>query len=169
MSLETKETTIVKKASKAYGYNYACLADIVNAGIELPKMRLSEDGDFIEYKDDEGNWQRGARIVIPEMKGSNEAQRYGAALEYARRYTTMLAKQVCSSEDKKIEKAAPAEEKKLDFEEIRAHLKTLNNEFLIAQYAKEIAKKYPAPTEKQRYAIQTIFANRRSELSTRVE
>lgn len=166
--MSVEKTTIVKKSSKAYGYNYACLADIVNAGIELPKMRLSEDGDFIEYKDEQGEWQRGARIVIPEMKGSNEAQRYGAALEYARRYTTMLAKQVCSSDDKKIEKAAPAEDKKLDFDEIREHLKGLTNEFAIAQYSKEVARKYPAPTEKQRYAIQTMFSNRRAEISTRV-
>ena len=33
----------------------------------------------------------------------NESQRYGSALTYARRYTTLLALQLCSGEDAEIE------------------------------------------------------------------
>lgn len=75
------QTKVVKNRSKAYGYNYTSLADIANAGFEIPKMRVrpTEFGEFIEYFD--GNeWQTGAKIVVPDMKGSNEAQRYGSAL-----------------------------------------------------------------------------------------
>ena len=67
---------IVKNNSKAYGYNYASLADIVNAGFELPQMRLkpTEYGEYVEYLDDKGEWQTGAKVVVPDMKGSNDAQ-----------------------------------------------------------------------------------------------
>ena len=104
------EKKIVKNTSKAgsgsYGYNYASLADIVEQGFEIPKMRIkpifSPNGeyvaDYLEYFDGT-EWQMGARVVVPEMKGSNEAQRYGSALTYARRYTAQMALQlVCDDE-----------------------------------------------------------------------
>lgn len=102
------ENKIVQNKSKAYGYNYASLGDIVKQGFEIPKMRLAtHDGnDYVEYFD--GNeWQLGARVVVPDMKGSNEAQRYGSALTYARRYTAQMALQLVCDDDAKIETQAP--------------------------------------------------------------
>lgn len=95
---------IVKKASDAYGYSYASLEDIVKQGFEIPQMRVkpTEFGDYIEYKDEEG-WHIGARIVIPEMKGKNSAQMYGAGLTYARRYTAMNALRLVCGDDKDVE------------------------------------------------------------------
>lgn len=95
---------IVKKTSDAYGYSYASLEDIVNQGFEIPQMRVkpTEYGDYIEYKDEEG-WHIGARIVIPEMKGKNSAQMYGAGLTYARRYTAMNALRLVCGDDKDVE------------------------------------------------------------------
>lgn len=105
---------IIKNVSKAYGYNYASLSDIVAQGQELPKMRLSvKDGnDYVEYFDG-SEWQTGARIVVPSMKGSNEAQAYGAALTYARRYTALMALQLACDDDKTVEttEEAPAHKK----------------------------------------------------------
>lgn len=105
---------IVANTSKAYGYNYASLSDIANQGFAIPKMKTgSEDGkEYVYYYDAElKEWTRGAEIVVPEMKGSNSAQRYGSAITYARRYTTLLALSLACDDDKKIETQAPMEEK----------------------------------------------------------
>ena len=114
---------IIKNASKAFGYNYASLSDIVAQGQELPKMRLSvKDGnDYVEYFDG-SEWQTGARIVVPSMKGSNEAQAYGAALTYARRYTALMALSLACDDDKTVEKteesSAPAQKKKVNLKDV---------------------------------------------------
>lgn len=108
---------IVKSATKAYGYNYASLSDIVNQGNELPKMKTgSENGkEYVYYFDKDLNeWIRGAEIVIPENIVSrdgknkmNSAQLYGSALTYARRYTTLMALQLSCDDDKKLETQEP--------------------------------------------------------------
>ena len=114
---------IIKNASKAFGYNYASLSDIVAQGQELPKMRLSvKDGnDYVEYFDG-SEWQTGARIVVPSMKGSIEAQAYGAALTYARRYTALMALSLACDDDKTVEKteesSAPAQKKKVNLKDV---------------------------------------------------
>lgn len=105
---------IVANKSKAYGYNYASLGDIASQGFPIPKMKTgSEDGkEYVYYYDAElKEWFRGAEIVIPQMKSMNEAQRYGSALTYARRYTTLMALSLVCDEDKKLETQPPMEEK----------------------------------------------------------
>lgn len=59
----------------------------------------------------------------------------------------------------------------LSFDDIRAHLKTLNTSAEVNAYANEVSKAYPNPTGKQRYSIQTIFAERREDIlnKTRAE
>lgn len=172
MSLE--ENKIVKNSSKAYGYNYASLGDIARAGFEIPQMRIraTSTGEFIEYKDKEGEWQVGSKIVVPDMKGSNDAQAYGAALTYARRYTALLALSLVCDDDTKVETMDAAtkqynEEKKAErpsFDEIRKHLATLNTNAEVNAYSKEIGKMYPNPTEKMKYVIETMFSSRREEI-----
>ena len=108
---------IVANTSKAYGYNYASLSDIANQGFTIPKMKTGTDGEkeYVYYYDaDLKEWVRGAEIVVPEMKGSNSAQRYGSAITYARRYTTLLALSLACDDDKKIETQEPTDSKKAE-------------------------------------------------------
>lgn len=105
------DKAIVKNDSKAYGYNYASLADIINQGFVIPKMKTGTDTngkEYVYYFDTElSEWIRGAEIIVPEMKGSNSAQRYGSAITYARRYTAHLALQLACDDDKKLETQQP--------------------------------------------------------------
>lgn len=103
------EGKIVKNASSGYGYKYSSLADLHKAGINIPKMRVkaTEFGEFVEYLDDKGEWQTGARVVPFEAKGMNAPQAYGAALTYARRYTVQMAESVACDDDDAVEKASP--------------------------------------------------------------
>ena len=169
-----KDTKIIGNSSKAYGYNYASLGDIARAGYTIPKMRVkpTDNGEYVEYLDDKGEWQIGAKVVVPDMKSSNDAQKYGAAITYARRYTALLALQLVCDDDKKVE-TADAETKqynesknstRLSFDDIREHLQTLKTAVAVNAYAKEVAKSYPNPTEKQRYVINTMFESRREEI-----
>lgn len=52
----------------------------------------------------------------------------------------------------------------LSFDDIREHLKTLKTSSEINAYANEVSKAYPNPTDKQRYAIQVMFAERREDI-----
>ena len=53
---------------------------------------------------------------------------------------------------------------RLDFDTIRSKLDELKTIAEVNAYAKEVAQAYSNPTEKQRYAIQTMFENRRSDI-----
>lgn len=169
------ENQIIKAASKGYNYNYASLADIAKAGKTIPKMRIkpTPDGDYIEYLDGNNEWQIGAKIVIPEMAKSNEAQKYGAAVTYARRVTAQLALSLVCSDDDKIETHSEADAKanekcnssRLSFDEIKAKLDTFSTISEVNAYAKDVSAAYPNPTDKQRHAIQTMFSIRREEIT----
>lgn len=52
----------------------------------------------------------------------------------------------------------------LNFDDIREHLKTLKTTTEVNAYANEVSKAYPNPTDKQRYAIQIMFAERREDI-----
>lgn len=103
---------IVKSESKAYGYNYASLADIVNQGFKLPVMETRNiDGEtFMGWLDDKNEWHQGAPLIVPEMKGMNAAQAMGSALTYARRYTAQMALGLACDDDSKLEKTNGAPE-----------------------------------------------------------
>lgn len=82
------------------------------------------------------------------------------------------ADEVANAITQQTETPAPRYQKSsLSFDDIRAHLKTLNTSAEVNAYANEVAKSYPNPTEKQRYTIQTIFAERREDIlnKTRAE
>lgn len=105
---------IVKNNSEGYGYNFASLSDIAKQGYEIPKMKVvnTDNTDYVYYFDKELNeWQQGARIVVPANKGMNEAQLYGSALTYARRYTVQLALGLACDDNKEIENIGKQEEK----------------------------------------------------------
>lgn len=114
MSNEEKKNGLVKANTKAYGYSYTSLSDIVDQGYKLPKMKTGTDGngkDYVYYYDEDlKEWIRGAEVVVPDMKGSNSAQRYGSALSYSRRYSAMLCLGLASRDDEKLETQAPNED-----------------------------------------------------------
>lgn len=156
------ETKIVKTASKAYGYNYASLGDIVEQGNEIPEMRIkpTEFGEFIEYKDKDGNWQIGSKIVVPEMKGMNAAQAYGSALTYARRYTALMALALVCDDDKKLEAAAPvkkAQVPRTDFNEVRAKFKACTSNEQADLIWNAIPEKFRQYFEKDYHAAKGAF------------
>ena len=100
------KSQLVKSASNGYNYSYTSLTDIALQGHKIPKMRLTViDGvDYVQYWDkDTQEWQTGARVVVPDMKGSNAAQNYGAALSYSRRYATLMGLALISTDDEPIE------------------------------------------------------------------
>ena len=112
---------VVRNESKAYGYNYASLADIVNQGFEIPlmKVQIIEGKEYIfYYHKDLKEWLQGAQVIIPQGKGMNASQQYGAGLSYARRYTTMLYLGLASDDDVNIEQKQPTE-KEISKEEIK--------------------------------------------------
>lgn len=124
-----KKENIVVTNSKAYGYNYASLSDIAKQGFEIPKMKTgTEEGkEYVYYFDKELNeWIRGAEIVVPEMRGSNSAQKYGASITYARRVTCQLALSLASADDQELETKAPKSE---IFDEPVPTLKSLSDKF----------------------------------------
>lgn len=105
------EKNVVANKSKAYGYNYASLGDIAIQGFTIPKMKTgTEEGkEYVYCYDAElKEWIRGAEIVIPNMKSMNEAQRYGSALTYARRYSVLMFLGLVCDEDKKLETQSPS-------------------------------------------------------------
>lgn len=65
-----------------------------------------------------------------------------------------------------ISQQAATQPKRLSFDDIREHLATLDKLPDIDKYAKEVSAAFPNPTEKQRFAIQTMFAERREDIVT---
>ena len=166
---------VIQNKSKAYNYNYTSLADIVSAGLELPKMRIkaTDNGEYIEYLDDKGEWQTGARIVVPNMTDSNDAQKYGAAISYARRFTAQLALQIATTDDQAVETQSKqqaddnikADKQRLDFDSIQKKLDGLKTQSEVNSFAKEVSAAYPDPTDKQRMVIKTMFETKREKLT----
>lgn len=117
MAEELKNPKLIGNKSSGYNYKYTSLGDLVLAGVTLPPMRvavlvdgeqtpiLDGNGQPIEYIEAYvGNeWIRGARIVVPSGNKMNEAQAYGSALTYARRYTALTVLGIACDDDNKIE------------------------------------------------------------------
>lgn len=160
---------IVKNASKGYGYTYSNLADLAKAGIEIPPMKTQRiDGDEYVFALVDGEWIQGAKVVEMEMKGMNPAQAYGSALTYARRYTTQLVQAIACDDDDKIEKDGSArrvdnKNSRLDFDEIREHLDTLDDLEGVKAYYAELKKIHQS--EAQAKYINGMFNKKKKELS----
>ena len=164
---------IVKSESKAYGYNYASLADIVNQGFRLPIMETRNiDGEtFMGWLDEQNQWHQGAPLIVPEMKGMNAAQAMGSALTYARRYTAQMALGLACDDDAKLEKtkSGPVATgkvygSKVDFAKIRDQLATIENPNELVKYWKGLKL-----SEKQADVLRPAFAKRRAELGAKDE
>ena len=162
---------IVKNASKGYGYTYSNLADLAKAGIEIPQMKTQKiEGDEYVFALIDGEWIQGAKVVEMEMKGMNAAQAYGSALTYARRYTVQLVKGIACDDDDKIERDGeakrremPKDNNRLDFDEIREHLDTLDDIESVKAYYEEL-KAQPQSPAQQKY-INGMFNKRKAQLA----
>lgn len=159
---------IVKSESKAYGYNYASLADIVNQGFKLPTMetRNIEGETFMGWLDDKGEWHQGAPLIVPEMKGMNAAQAMGSALTYARRYTAQMALGLACDDDAKLEKTKGAPEPtgrvyggKLDFNKIRSEIEAIENPDELVKYWMKLSL-----SDKQAAILKPAFIKKKKEL-----
>lgn len=119
---------IIGNKSEGHNYHYASLADIARQGITIPPMRVVPEFDkeghlvaeyveaLMENRDKEGKllsaeWVRGARIVVPSSTRMNEAQAYGSALTYARRYTVLTLLGIACDDDDKVEAHSEADQK----------------------------------------------------------
>lgn len=139
---------LIGNKSDGYKYKYTSLGDLVLEGVPIPPMRvavltdangipvLDREGHpveyieaWIEFRDAEnhlisGEWIRGARVVIPSSTSMNEAQAYGSALTYARRYTALTILGIATDDDKKLETTSEADAKANE-ESSKAELKEL--------------------------------------------
>lgn len=159
---------IVKSESKAYGYNYASLADIVNQGFKLPIMETRNiDGEtFMGWLDEKNEWHQGAPLIVPEMKGMNAAQAMGSALTYARRYTAQMALGLACDDDAKLEKTNGAPEptgkiygNKLDFAKVRSNIKNIKDRDELIKYWMGLGL-----SEKQAVILRPDFIKRKRDL-----
>lgn len=162
---------VVRNKSDGYGYKYSSLADLADAGVNIPKMRIkpTEFGEYIEYFDGQ-EWQTGAKIVVIQSKQMNEAQAYGASLTYARRYTVQIAEQVACDDDDQVEKAKPSAAKKADgiapankinFAEIRSKLAMIETTEELESYWKSLGKL----SDNQAKFLQRDFAKRKEQIN----
>lgn len=127
--MSEKKEQIVATKSKAYGYNYASLGDIVNQGFTIPRMKTGTENnkEYVYCYDSETKeWIRGAEIIIPNMKGMNDAQMYGSALTFSRRYSVMMFLGLVSDDDKNLETQPP---KKSEIFDERLPINDLADEF----------------------------------------
>lgn len=168
MAEEAKQQQIIKNESKAYGYNYASLADIVRQGFELPIMETKtvEGRIFMGWLDEKGEWHQGAPLIIPEMKGMNAAQAMGAAITYARRFTAQMALGLACDDDAKLEKTKGAPEAtgkvyraKVDFKQIREKINTINSLEELIQYWMGLNL-----TDAQANVLKNAFTERKAKL-----
>lgn len=162
------QAKVVKTSSQAgsdrFGFKYASLSDMVESGVDIPKMRLTvRDGlQFVEYFDG-SDWQLGAQVITAfESKGMNACQAYGSALTYARRYTVQMAMQVAVDDDKNVETAgASARAESYTSKSATAkQIETIQN-ILGKEKAKEvIAKNQPLSIAKASKIIATLSAKK---------
>lgn len=143
---EKNQPKIIGNKSDGYNYKYTSLGDLVIAGVELPPMRIATltdangtpviiDGAPVEYVEalitSESftghceEWIKGARVVIPKSTKMNEAQAYGSAITYARRYTALMLLGIACDDDNKIEVRSKAEAEAQELEEMKKELAEL--------------------------------------------
>lgn len=185
MSTNVKKKSTAKGTKFSYKYT-----DLATIHEELEKQAITyyqftqydekAGADYIytvlRYGDSE-EWKplRGVKIVADDsLAGGNAAQQYGSALTYARRYSLLMALGWATEDDDAAGAAAPPSPKpqgqahaqqgqtdgRLDFDVLKSWLEKLNTEEEVKSAKEQVLKKYPKMTEKQRHAVDRIFAER---------
>lgn len=190
MSNEAKDTVLKKgssvsvqtKRGGSYSYQYTDLAQIheylESKGLTYEATIKRVDGEdymFITKISENGEKSepmQEAKIPKVEMSDrSNAAQEYGSALTYARRYSLLMAYGLATEDDdasslnrpKETNSVSASEYKRLDFDEVREVLSTLDDLYSVNKYAQDVNNQFPHMTDNQRNAIQKIFEQKRKE------
>lgn len=185
-------STNVKKKSTAgnskFSYKYTDLATIHEAmeeqGITYRQYTEYDEkaqADYIwtvlKYNDDkEEKPLRGAKIVEGKtLAGGNSAQEYGSALTYARRYSLLMALGWATEDDDAASVTATPQTQqghyqghtdgRLDFDLLKSWLSKMTTVEEVEAAKKQCLEKYSNMTEKQRGAVNRIFADRKDQLS----
>lgn len=181
-------STNVKKKSTAQGtkfsYKYTDLATIHEAmeeqGITYYQYTEYDEKAGADYiytvlkrgEDKESKPLRGTKIVEGKtLSGGNTAQEYGSALTYARRYSLLMALGWATEDDDAASAgAAPAKPQnqtyqghadgRLDFDSLKSWLEKMETVEEVEAAKTKCFEKYPKMSEKQRNAVNRIFADR---------
>lgn len=185
-------STNVKKKSTAGGgkfsYKYTDLATI-HEEMERQEITYYQYTDFDERaqadyiytvlkrgEDKESKPLRGTKIVEGKtLSGGNTAQEYGSALTYARRYSLLMALGWATEDDDAASAgAAPAKPQsqqyqghadgRLDFDSLKSWLEKMTTVEEVDAAKEKCLEKYPKMTEKQRHAVNRIFAERKDNI-----
>lgn len=170
-------------------YNYRSAEDILEAVKPLLKQHnaqlvlsdtVEQVGDRIYIKatatfiDSEGAEIQNSAYAreAAVKKGMDESQITGTASSYSRKYALnglfLIDDTKDADTDEYKKQTAPAKRAEgPDFNEIKAKLKELDNNFKVNSYAKEVAGKWPNLGAKQQQILGQIFADRRAEINTR--
>ena len=183
-------STNVKKKSTAKGtkfsYKYTDLATI-HEELEAQGITYRQYTEYdekaganyiytiIKYSD--GNLsepQRGARIVAGNtLAGGNAAQEYGSALTYARRYSLLMALGWATEDDDgagagaakpQVQTYQGHADGRLDFDSLKSWLEKMETVDEARAAKVKCLEKYPKMTDKQRNAVNRIFAEREDSL-----
>lgn len=180
-------STNVKKKSTAGGgkfsYKYTDLATI-HEEMEVQGITYYQYTEYDEkaqadyvftvlrYGDDkEGKPLRGVKIIDGNtLAGGNMAQQYGSALTYCRRYSLLMALGWATEDDDAASvTTAPAKPQqhyqghadgRLDFDALKSWLEQLYTVDEVNAAKEKCLEKYPKMTDKQRNAVNRIFAER---------
>lgn len=175
-------TTKVKKLSNGYSYKYSDLATIHD---ELENQAITYSQEIIynpEAQADyiwttliiDGEKQKpicGCRVITGKLSGGNPAQEQGSALTYARRYSLLMALGWATEDDDAASVgSAPQPQQKqhyqghadgrLDFDSLKSWLEKIDTVEEVKAAKEKCLEKYPKMTEKQRNAVDRIFATR---------
>ena len=136
---DKSQPKIVGNKSEGYNYKYTSLGYLALAGVEIPRMRVAvlTNNEGNPVLDGKGNpiqfvealvgeeWIRGSQVVIPSGNKMNEAQAYGSALTYARRYATLTVLGIACDDDNKLEVHSKEEADKQLYDNMKKELSEL--------------------------------------------
>lgn len=179
-------TTKVKKLSNGYSYKYSDLSTIHD---ELEKQGITYSQE-IKYNPEaqadyiwttlviDGDKQEpkcGCRVITGKLQGGNPAQEQGSALTYARRYSLLMALGWATEDDDAAsvggsdQHSSPAahmhNDSRLDFDKVKERLLQLETVEQVDEAKVKLLEKYPKMTEKQRGAVNRIFADRKDQIT----
>lgn len=180
-------STNVKKKSTAGGskfsYKYTDLATI-HEEMEAQSITYYQYTEYdekagadyiytvLKYGDDkETKPLRGVKIVDGNtLAGGNIAQQYGSALTYCRRYSLLMAlgwatedDDAASVETKPVQQSQYYQghaDGRLDFDSLKSWLEKMETVAEVEAAKAKCLEKYPKMTDKQRSAVNRIFADR---------
>jgi len=185
-------STNVKKKSVASGnkfsYKYTDLATIHEEldaqGITYRQYTEYDEkaqADYIwtvlKYSEDkEEKPLRGVKILDGNtLAGGNICQQYGSAISYCRRYSLLMALGWSTEDDDAASVSATPQTQqvhyqghadgRLDFDSLKSWIGKMATEAEIDEAKKQCFEKYPNMTDKQRGAVNRIFADRKDQLS----